>query len=659
MKIILFAIVGLLIISNINSIGMKINNNDTMSGDISKLLYKKVIDKTIIYVDDDGGADYTNIQDAINAASNDDTIFVYNGIYNENINIDKRIILEGENKEFTVINGGEFDSVIKVNSDNVVISGFTITNCSNSSDYAGIMINSDHIEVNDCNISYNKGYGIICRQITDVLINNNLVSNNYYNGINLESVENSEISDNIIKDHIYWYYSYGGTVPLSHGLYLDNANTITVSNNDFSDALNVDLVLLSSTNIKVENNRFISRAGVVIWGGYNHWNSHTFNDNTVNDKPIYYYKNNLIGKTVPEDAGEVILANCRNFKIHNLSIHDGDVGISIGYCSNTEIMNNVIENVAEGIYIDNSDYSFVAGNNVYNVWGVPFLYSCNNTFINNVIDSNFRYGLGLWYGSDYNLVYNNLIFNCSEDGIISYESNFNQIVFNTVSGNNQSGFEIVVSDNNEFSGNIISDNNEDGVKLNFGSTGNIFHHNNFVNNSLKNARSGYGNFWDFDLYGGNFWSDYSGVDVDGDGFGDEPYVIVGNNMDNYPYINPIIFNNPFKPDVPVGPLSGRLHDDIVYTFCGFDPFDYDLFYMVDWGDNSDYIWHGPYCSGESVNISHSWSSQGDFNICVKTKNIIGIESEWSDPLFVSMPRNYIFKSTVLMRLFEIFLLKNK
>ena len=185
-KILSIIIIGLLIICSFGVQGFSnLKQNiyyNLYDKDDSNCSNKNSINQRTIYVDDDGGADYIKIQDAINAASNDDTIFVYNGIYNENINIDKRIILEGENKEFTVINGGEIDSVIKVNSDNVVISGFTITNCSNSSDYAGIMINSDHIEVNDCNISYNKGYGIICRQITDVLIKNNLVSNNYYNG---------------------------------------------------------------------------------------------------------------------------------------------------------------------------------------------------------------------------------------------------------------------------------------------------------------------------------------------------------------------------------------------------------------------------------------------------------------------------------------------
>ena len=43
----------------------------------------------ILYVDDDGGADYTNIQDAIDNSNLGDTIFVYSGFYHENLNINK------------------------------------------------------------------------------------------------------------------------------------------------------------------------------------------------------------------------------------------------------------------------------------------------------------------------------------------------------------------------------------------------------------------------------------------------------------------------------------------------------------------------------------------------------------------------------------------
>ena len=60
-------------------------------------------DATTIYVDANGGADYTKIQDAIDNASDSDTVFVYNGTYYENLVVNKKIGLIGENKHITII----------------------------------------------------------------------------------------------------------------------------------------------------------------------------------------------------------------------------------------------------------------------------------------------------------------------------------------------------------------------------------------------------------------------------------------------------------------------------------------------------------------------------------------------------------------------------
>jgi len=81
-------------------------------------------DGDILYVGGSGPGNYTYIQDAIDNASNGDTIYVYNGIYNENVFIDKQIGLIGEDKENTIINASGI--VVNVSADNVKISGFTI-----------------------------------------------------------------------------------------------------------------------------------------------------------------------------------------------------------------------------------------------------------------------------------------------------------------------------------------------------------------------------------------------------------------------------------------------------------------------------------------------------------------------------------------------------
>ena len=71
-----------------------------------------------LYVGGDGPNNYTAIQDAIDAAEDGDTIYVYSGIYYENITVDKTITLQGEDKISTIIDGGETGDVINIIADN-------------------------------------------------------------------------------------------------------------------------------------------------------------------------------------------------------------------------------------------------------------------------------------------------------------------------------------------------------------------------------------------------------------------------------------------------------------------------------------------------------------------------------------------------------------
>ena len=59
-----------------------------------------------ITVDDDGGADHTRIQDAIDNATGGDTIRVFNGTYYENVVVDKPVSLIGNDSVNTTIDGG-------------------------------------------------------------------------------------------------------------------------------------------------------------------------------------------------------------------------------------------------------------------------------------------------------------------------------------------------------------------------------------------------------------------------------------------------------------------------------------------------------------------------------------------------------------------------
>jgi PKD repeat protein len=98
---------------------------------------------------------------------------------------------------------------------------------------------------------------------------------------------------------------------------------------------------------------------------------------------------------------------------------------------------------------------------------------------------------------------------------------------------------------------------------------------------------------------------------------------------------------PDKPIKPSGATNGKAGVEYIYTSSTTDPNVNQLFYQWDWGDGNISNWLGPFESGHTANASYSWVTQGDYQIKVKTKDVYDAESEWSDPLPISMPKNKI------------------
>jgi hypothetical protein len=108
---------------------------------------------------------------------------------------------------------------------------------------------------------------------------------------------------------------------------------------------------------------------------------------------------------------------------------------------------------------------------------------------------------------------------------------------------------------------------------------------------------------------------------------------------------------PDKPAKPDGPISGKSGTEYPYKTSTTDPDGDQVFYLFDWGDDTDSDWLGPYDSGDECSSSHKWTSQGDYQIRVKAKDTKFAESDWSDPLSISMPRNRPTK-TLSQRILE-------
>jgi hypothetical protein len=97
---------------------------------------------------------------------------------------------------------------------------------------------------------------------------------------------------------------------------------------------------------------------------------------------------------------------------------------------------------------------------------------------------------------------------------------------------------------------------------------------------------------------------------------------------------------PNKPNLPSGEKSGKTGEEYTYTSNTSDSNDDKVYYLWDWADGNNSGWLGPYISGVTVSAKHIWETKGNYDIKVKAKDEHGAESNWSDPLPITMPYSY-------------------
>jgi len=114
-------------------------------------------------------------------------------------------------------------------------------------------------------------------------------------------------------------------------------------------------------------------------------------------------------------------------------------------------------------------------------------------------------------------------------------------------------------------------------------------------------------------------------------------------------------NPPNKPSTPIGPVTGKAGEKCTYQSQTIDPEEDQVEYLFNWGDGTNSGWLGPYNSGEACEASHTWIKRGTYNVKVRARDTEELESEWSDPLIVSMPRNKAVINGFLLSFLEIYL----
>lgn len=171
---------------------------------------------------------YTKIQDAINAADPEDTIYVYNGTYYEHVVVNKTVTLIGENKSTTIIDGEGTGIVIRSDASDVQIIGFTIQN-GGASPYSGVSIGSCINNTIRDNIIRNNAYGLTLIGSNGCSIIGNMIMNNSDVGILIRDSSNNTILENtVVKNPLgVWITSLSSeNNTLYYNNFIDNSNQV-------------------------------------------------------------------------------------------------------------------------------------------------------------------------------------------------------------------------------------------------------------------------------------------------------------------------------------------------------------------------------------------------------------------------------------------------
>jgi len=175
------------------------------------------------YVGGSGLGNYSIIQDAIDNASDGDTVFVYSGTYIENVVVNKSIKIIGEDRNLTIIDGGCKGVVLYIAAEDTVLTGFTIQN--GRLGYGGsfvISLNSNFSNISYNNIQVGAGGISLYNSSFNVLFENYIFAS--ITGMSLDNSHNNTISKNIINK--------GGT---SAGISFCGSNNNTIAFNQISN----------------------------------------------------------------------------------------------------------------------------------------------------------------------------------------------------------------------------------------------------------------------------------------------------------------------------------------------------------------------------------------------------------------------------------------
>ncbi len=314
-----------------------------------------------------------------------------------------------------------------------------------------------------------------------------------------------------------------------NGIIIQDSSTGQISDNDIRTN-STALTLIRSNSLSIINNLVTSMDASALYLGYSNLNSLQFNVfNSTHSRGMSLWNSDQNGFFEDE-------FNSINSLAVNISSSDGNILESVPIQSGSG---------QYAVELRDSNLNTLANITITAQTAMPgnyLLQDCSSNFITGGTQATGTGAMGSigirLEMSDMNTI-SEMNFENWDEGVNLTNSN-NNMFFNTTIRDNNAGVSLYRSNANKIFNNTFDDNSN-GIHAGNLSYSNLIHFNNFLNSTGKvetHAIDLRGNKWDIP-FGGNYWSDHSGVDVDANGRGDLPYLILPAGHDQHPLMYPL------------------------------------------------------------------------------------------------------------------------
>ena len=243
-----------------------------------------------IIVDKNGSGDFTGIQDAINNSVDGDVIRIWDGIYNERIEVNRSVTIIGNSTSSTSISGS--GTHITITSDHVNISGISVSVGSSA-----FMINSEFVLIEDC------------------------IMSGYYNGIFVDA-DDATIRRCYIEDFIQPVFVNS----MKFRTLIDKC-TISSGSGEYStiDLYGIDTVFTNNTLVNT-----------ILDLPFYYMRTYDITKNELNGLPIIFYKYSS-DITIDEEFGQLFLYECSRIDVKDIELVGLQDAIMFNNCDNITI----------------------------------------------------------------------------------------------------------------------------------------------------------------------------------------------------------------------------------------------------------------------------------------------------------------------------------